>query len=84
MRDLILAVAAVVMAGSYTALICWLVIEKRKVRQEREDLAQAIRARGLLNLSDKPYMIPKQHQDQEIEVIQGKREPLVLPCGWEY
>ncbi len=22
--------------------------------------------------------------DSEIEVIQGKREPLVKPCGWEY
>lgn len=78
MRNLILAVAAVVMVGTYTVMIRRLVIEKRKNRrrrqQEQEDLARYVRARGLLNLSDKPYMLPKQEGWQIRKAVEDHKK----------
>jgi Tat protein secretion system quality control protein TatD with DNase activity len=75
MGNLIKCIVAVVLMGSYAILISWIVCEKRKNRQEREARAKYIKARGLLRLSDKPYMMPKQGQENEIEVIQKPQDP---------
>ena len=61
MRNLILAIT--VGMGTYAVLISWVVVEKRKNRQERQDMAKARRARALLRLSD------------EIQVIQEPKAP---------
>lgn len=64
MKDLILGLAAVALVGTYAVLISWIVIEKRKTRQERKHLAKYIRAREVLNLTNKPRLLPKHGQGQ--------------------
>lgn len=66
--------------GFLAVMITWIVIEKGKNRkrqqQEREDLARHLRARGLLSLSDKPYMLPKQERRARgIQVIKLPEDP---------
>ncbi len=52
----------------------WLSWHKSVARmQDREDQARAIRARGLLNLSDKQYMIPKQDNWQIRNAVANHR-----------
>lgn len=77
MKDLIWSIVALIVMGLYAVLICWLVIEKRKNRH----LRKIERARGLLRLADKPYMLPKQ-QDHEIEIIRKPVEPVVPRCEY--
>ena len=71
MMNLIDALMAVIGIGIYALLICWIVKDERKIR----DLERDRRARSLLHLEDKPYMLPKQAQDHEIKIVRKPSDP---------
>lgn len=81
MKELTGQIVSLILVSLFCVGVCWLNWRGLKARHKREYEAKYRKARGLLDLSDKP--MPKHGQDHEIRIIQGPKEPEPVP-GCEY